>query len=69
MKTLPITKQTKAYNAGQEEGVRSFIKLLVKELTLMEKKSDGILLNKGQVDFLKTFLTSEKNIKSFLKDL
>lgn len=63
------TKQTKGYNAGQEEGVRSFIKLLVKELTLMEKKSDGILLNKGQVDFLKIFLTSEKNIRSFLKDL
>ena len=35
----------------------------------MEKKSDGILLNKGQVDFLKTYLRSEKNIKAFINEI
>lgn len=59
----------KGYNSGVDEGIRSFIKLLIKELVLMEKNSNGILLNKGQVGFLKKFLTSEKNIKSFIENV
>lgn len=59
----------KGYNCGVEDGVRGLIKILKKEFVLMEKKSDGILLNKGQVDFLKTYLRSEKNIKAFINEI
>ena len=57
------------FNDGVDKGIRQFIKLMVREFVLMEKRSDGILLNKGQVDFLKTWIKSEKNIKAFIKEV
>ena len=55
------------YNQGWKDGIITFIKFLVGELVLMEKRSKGILLNKGQVGFLKKYLTRKDNIKCFLE--
>ena len=57
------------FNNGVEKGIRQFIRLMVREFVLMEKKSEGILLNKGQVNFLKTWIKSEKNIKAFITEV
>lgn len=59
----------KGYNHGVEDGVKGTLKIIARELTLMEKKSKGMLLHKTQVEFFHHWLKAPENIKAFVKEV
>lgn len=56
------------YNSGVRDAVYKLSRIFKKEFSLMEQRSNGILLNKGQVSFLKKWL-NKKNCEQWIKEI